>query len=118
MANLREAKHWIGGEWSTAGTQRESIDPATGGVIGHYADGNAESAQAAIDAAQTAFETGQWRNDPFMRATALCRLADAYEARIGEIVETLATENAKMKYEAGFEAHFIARALRFAASSA
>lgn len=93
MAKLREAKHWIGGDWSTVGTQRESINPATGEVIGHYADGNAETAQAAIEATQTAFETSHWRDDPFMRATALCRLADAYEARIGEIVETLATEN-------------------------
>ena len=39
MENLREAKHWIGGEWSTAGIKRESINPATGEVIGHYADG-------------------------------------------------------------------------------
>ncbi len=43
MANLGEAKHWIGGEWSTAGAKRESINPATGEVIGHYADGNAEN---------------------------------------------------------------------------
>ncbi len=34
------------------------------------------------------------------------------------IVETLATENGKMKYEAGFEAHLIPRALRFAAGLA
>jgi betaine-aldehyde dehydrogenase len=118
MANLREAKHWIGGEWSAAGIKRESINPATGEVIGHYADGDAETAQAAIDAAQAAFETGHWRDDPYMRTTALCRLADAYEARLGEIVETLAAENGKLKYEAGFEAHFIPRALRFAAGLA
>jgi betaine-aldehyde dehydrogenase len=96
------------------GHQTREHQPATGEVIGHYADGNAETAQAAIDAAQTAFETGPWREDPFLRATALCRLADAYEARTGEIIETLAIENGKMKYEAGFEAHFIPRALRFA----
>jgi len=77
MANLREAKHWIGGEWGTAGARRESFNPATSEVIGHYADGKAEAAPAAINAAETAFETGHWRDDPFMRATALCRLADA-----------------------------------------
>jgi hypothetical protein len=66
---------------------------------------------AAINAAQTAFQPRHWRDDPFMRATALCRLADAYEARIGEIGETLATEaeNDQMKYEAGFAAHISSR---------
>lgn len=118
MATLKEAQHWIGGEWVSTGARRDSVNPATGDVIGRYADGNGEVAQAAINAAQIAFETGHWRDDPFLRATALCRLADAYEARIGEIVETLATENGKMTYEAGFEAHFIPRALRFAAGLA
>lgn len=80
-----------GGEWSAAGAQRESINSATGEVIGHYANGNAETAQAAINATQSAFETIHWRDDPFMCVTALFRLSDAYEARIGESIETLAT---------------------------
>ena len=75
-----EARQWIGGEWIAAGAKRESINPATGEVIGHYYDADAKTAQAAIDSAVTAFETQNWRNDSFLRATALSHLADAYEA--------------------------------------
>lgn len=30
------AKHWIGGQWLDSGEHRESINPATGEVIGSY----------------------------------------------------------------------------------
>jgi len=114
MSTTRHARHWIGGEFVTSGSQQDTINPATGEVIGSYEDGGAEEAQRAIDAAAKAFKQTSWRWDPYLRATALSRLAEAYEARMGEIVETLCTENGKLRGEAGFEAHFIPRALRFA----
>ena len=33
------AMHWIGGQWLDSGEHRESINPATGNVIGSYAKG-------------------------------------------------------------------------------
>lgn len=33
------AMHWIGGQWLDSGEHRESINPATGNVIGSYARG-------------------------------------------------------------------------------
>ena len=33
------AVHWIGGQWLDSGEHRESINPATGEVIGSYAMG-------------------------------------------------------------------------------
>ena len=33
------ARHWIGGEWTDSAEHRESVDPATGEVIGRYALG-------------------------------------------------------------------------------
>ena len=118
MNKLRHATHWIGGEWVTIGTERESVNPATGEVIGHYADGGAEAAQAAIDAAVLAFNDEHWRDDGFRRATALAHLADAYEARLTDVIDSLCLENGKLRGEATFEASLIPRALRFAAGLA
>ena len=39
------AKHWIDGEWTGSGTVSESVNPATGAVLGRWAainDGFAE----------------------------------------------------------------------------
>jgi hypothetical protein len=33
------AKHWIDGEWTGSGTVSESVNPATGAVLGRWADG-------------------------------------------------------------------------------
>jgi len=114
----RKARHWIGGEWVSSPSERESIDPATGQAIGTFCDGGAEVAQAAIDAPEAAFRRGGWASDPMLRTTALSHLADAYAARLDEVVETLCSENGKLRGEAAFEANFIIRALRFAAGLA
>ncbi len=116
--SANEARHWIGGEWVADGERRESVNPATGEVIGYFFDATVETAQSAIVAAKSAFEAGSWRSDGFLRATALSHLADAYEARLGEVVETLCTENGKIRGEATFEASLIPRACRFAAGLA
>lgn len=118
MALESTAQHWIDGEWTGSSRTSESIDPATGEVIGTYAEADTATGQAAIDAAARAFAEGTWRLDPMVRATALSHLADAYDARADEVVSTLCRENGKLRHEAGFEAHFIPRALRFAAGLA
>ncbi len=114
----RRSKHWIGGEWLSTGSERQSINPATGDVIGVYHDGGAPVAQAAIDAAALAFRRGTWATDPMQRSAALSHLADAYAARLDDVVDTLCLENGKLRYEASFEANFIVRGLRFAAGLA
>ena len=114
----RRARHWIGGEWIGTGPEKDSISPATGAVIGTFHDGGLEAAQDAIDAASAAFRREGWASDVMLRSTALSHLADAYAARMGDIVDTLCLENGKLRYEAGFEANFIVRALRFAAGLA
>ncbi|MBP0457208.1 aldehyde dehydrogenase family protein [Streptomyces montanisoli] len=118
MAREDTARHWIDGEWTGSHRTSDSVDPATGAVIGTYAEADAELGQAAIDAAHRAFTDGPWRSDPMVRATALSHLADAYDRRMDEVVSTLCEENGKLRPEAGFEAHFILRALRFAAGLA
>lgn len=118
MTRENTARHWIDGDWVGSARTCDSINPATGGVIGTYADADADVGQRAIDAADRAFKGGDWRLDPMTRATALSHLADAYAARMDEVIETLCLENGKLRPEAGFEAHFIMRALRFAAGLA
>ena len=43
-------KHWIDGEWTGSGTVSESVNPATGAVLGQWADGGEAEARAAIAA--------------------------------------------------------------------
>jgi hypothetical protein len=38
------AKQWIDGEWPGSGTISESVNPATGAVLGQWADGGALNA--------------------------------------------------------------------------
>lgn len=118
MRLSNEVGHWVGGRWESRGTKRQSTDPATGNIIGDYYDGDAATAQAAIDAAAAAFRESGWRNDSFLRATALSHLADAFEAHLETVIGTLCSENGKVRGEATFEASLIPRAFRFAAGLA
>jgi betaine-aldehyde dehydrogenase len=111
-------QHWIDGEWAGSTRTSNSINPATGSVIGTYADADASVGQLAIDAATRSFAEGAWRVEPMLRATALSHLADSYAERIDDVADTLCRENGKLRAEAAFEAHFIPRALRFAAGLA
>ena len=45
------AKHWIDGEWTGSDTVSESVNPATGAVLGRWADGGGAKARAAVAAA-------------------------------------------------------------------
>lgn len=114
MSAVPDAQHWIAGAWRSDGPRRASIDPATGDVIGYFHDAPEQTMQAAIDAAAGAFLRSSWRSDAHRRATALSHLADAFEARLDDVIDTLCMENGKIRPEATFEASLIPRALRFA----
>ncbi|MBW8487220.1 aldehyde dehydrogenase family protein [Actinomadura parmotrematis] len=118
MSEHPSVRHLIDGDWTGSQAERDSTDPATGKKIGTYFDGDAGTADAAIGAAARCFAESPWRHDAMLRATALGRLADAFEARLGDLVESLGRENGKLAGEAGYEVHFIPRALRFAAGLA
>jgi hypothetical protein len=57
------ARHWIDGEWTGSDTVSESINPATGEVLGRWADGGEAEARAAVAAARRAFDTTPWSRD-------------------------------------------------------
>ncbi len=118
MTEPSSVQHWIGGEWVGSAENSNSVDPATGRVIGTFCQADTAVGQAAIDAAARSFADSPWRLDPMLRAAALSHLADTYTDRIDDVVDTLCRENGKLRREAAFEAHFIPRALRFAAGLA
>jgi len=85
---VKQTKLLIDGEWvsSKSGKTFEDIDPATGEVIAHVAEGGPEDIDAAVRAARKAFEEGPW---PGMsareRGVLLLKLADLIEQNAQEL---------------------------------
>lgn len=111
-------RHWINGEFVASGVERAVINPANGEAVGCYHDGGLEEATASIAAAQRTFHGCEWKNDGARRATALGRLADAFERRAAELAALISLENGKVAAEAGFEVSMLSRTLRFQAGLA
>jgi betaine-aldehyde dehydrogenase len=82
---LTVAEHWIDGEWTGSDTVSESINPATGEVLGRWAGGGEAEARAAIRAARRAFDTSLWSRDRTLRHKALSEMADRFDAHANEL---------------------------------
>jgi betaine-aldehyde dehydrogenase len=80
-------KMFVNGGWVDAsdGGTRDVINPATGEVLANVAEGTAEDANRAVEAAATAFETW-FDSTPKDRQLALLKLADRVEENAEEIV--------------------------------
>ena len=111
--NLPHARHYIDGQWSDSDKRTESRNPATGEVLGTFADGGADEARAAIAAARRAFDNTGWSRDRDLRAKALFEMADLLEKRRDEFITLLARENGKILGEAGFEIALTIPKLRY-----
>jgi acyl-CoA reductase-like NAD-dependent aldehyde dehydrogenase len=88
----------IDGKWVDAesGKTFETVNPATGEVIGKVAEGSKADIDKAVKAARRAFETGPWRTMPAaQRARLLYKLADAIEARADEFAQLETLDNGK-----------------------
>src|SRR5579859_5823761 len=97
------AKHWIDGEWTGSGTVVESVNPATGAVLGRWADGGEAEARAAVAAARRAFDTSPWSRDRGLRRRVLSEMADRFDARASELGTLVTRENGKKIAEGLFE---------------
>ena len=117
-ATTDPARHWIAGRWVDSVEHGESVDPATGEVIGTYAMGGAEEAEQAIAAARSAFLKPEWRTDRALRARVLNQMADRFAARADELVESLGRENGKIHEHGGLEVSIVPETLRFNAALA
>jgi betaine-aldehyde dehydrogenase len=110
------ALHWIGGSWVDSVEHQNSVNPATGEIIGTYAMGTAAEAQRAIDAARRAFLESGWAEDRLLRARVLNRMADRFEKRASDLVDILSLENGKTRPQAELEVAFAPETLRFNAA--
>jgi betaine-aldehyde dehydrogenase len=97
------ARHWIDGEWVGAGPVSESVNPATGAVLGQWADGGEAEARAAVAAARRAFDTSPWPRDRGLRHRVLSELADRFDAHAEELGRLVTKENGKKIAEGLFE---------------
>src|SRR3984957_17672416 len=97
------AEHWIDGEWTGSGTVSESVNPATGAVLGRWADGGEAEARAAIAAARRAFESTPWSRDRSLRHRALNEMADRFDAHAEELGTLVTKGNGKKLAEGLFE---------------
>jgi betaine-aldehyde dehydrogenase len=112
------AKHWIDGEWTGSDTVSESVNPATGAVLGQWADGGEAEARAAIAAARRAFDTSPWSRDPSLRHRVLHEMADRFDARAEELGTLVTKENGKKIAEGRFEGTSPSPTLRHNAAQA
>ncbi len=82
-----EERLLIDGELRPAVSGRvfETVNPATGEVLGVVADGDATDMDAAISAARRAFDTTDWSTDVARRVSGLRQLQQAFERHADEI---------------------------------
>jgi betaine-aldehyde dehydrogenase len=118
MGSQLLARHWIDGEWVDSQQIAQSIDPATGAVIGSYTEAGEAEARRAIAAALAAFRGTAWREDRRLRAQAINEMADRFEARTNDLIKILSLENGKVEAEARFEVAMVPSKLRFYAALA
>jgi len=112
------AQNWIAGEWLPAKTVGTSRNPATGEVVGEFADGGAAEADAAVAAARRAFRGTGWSRDRALRHRVLAELADRFDARAEALAASLTRENGKTLFEARLELGLVSATLRYAAGQA
>jgi acyl-CoA reductase-like NAD-dependent aldehyde dehydrogenase len=115
--SLEPARHWIGGQWQdpVAGRWRPTMNPATEEEITRVAEGTAEDAEAAVDSARAAFETGPWRTMPAAeRAKVLWRMADRLQENLEEVALLEVLDQGKTWFEAAkIDTPFAVEVLRY-----
>ncbi|HEX8997373.1 MAG TPA: aldehyde dehydrogenase family protein [Ktedonobacterales bacterium] len=95
-------KMLIGGQWveAASGKTFETYNPATGSVLTHVAEGDAEDINRAVAAARRAFESGPWaKMSPSQRGRLLWRVAELIEEHADELAMLETLDNGKpIKY--------------------
>ncbi|HNJ40642.1 MAG TPA: aldehyde dehydrogenase family protein, partial [Acidobacteriota bacterium] len=79
-----------------SGRTFESLNPSTGEVLAHVAEGEAEDINLAVTAARRAFESGPWaRMTPHQRGKILYKAAQIITDRAKELAELETLDNGK-----------------------
>jgi betaine-aldehyde dehydrogenase len=110
------ARHWINGEWHDSPEHKDSINPATGEVIGRYAVAGRDEARDAVLAARKAFLETSWRHDRALRSQVLLEMAERFATHADDLIRLLSIENGKIIPEATFDVGSAAPAFRYYAA--
>src|SRR5438093_5618985 len=92
--------NFIGGKWVPAGSGKtfDSLNPATGELVGQCADSGREDLNAAVEAAKNAFEP--WRRTPApRRGEILFRVAERLAKEKDDLARTVTQEMGKVLTE-------------------
>ena len=110
-------KMLIGGQWVTAASGKtfETMNPSTGEVLAHVAEGDIEDVNRAVAAARKAFESGPWpKLTPSQRGRLLLKLADLIEQNAEELAQLETLDNGKpIKYAKGGDVPLTADHFRY-----
>ncbi len=101
-AARERAKNYIGGAWIDASGDEsfDSVNPATGDVLGTFPRSSVEDVDRAVEAAKEAYQS--WRLVPApKRAEILFRVAQRFIDRKDELTELMVREMGKVRAEAG-----------------
>ena len=97
-ANISNQQMLIDGRWvsSASGKTFETIDPSTGKVICHVAEGDKTDIDLAVAAARRAFDSGPWRRmSASERGRIMYKLADLIESHKEELAALESLDNGK-----------------------
>jgi betaine-aldehyde dehydrogenase len=112
------ARHWIAGAWSSSGEQLTSISPSDGSTVGHFVSAGRAEAQAAVDAARAAFDSGEWSSNAVLRSDALLEFAGRLQERFLDVASMLSREGGKRLPETMWEVGGSIAWLKYAAATA
>jgi len=111
-------RSWIDGAWAGSGPRDESIEPATGMVLGAFRTATEADGVTAIAAARRAFDMTSWSRDAPRRAEVLLELADRLTTHQNDLAMMLARENGKLLSEARGEVAMSIETVRINAARA
>ncbi|KAI3878123.1 hypothetical protein MKX03_036922 [Papaver bracteatum] len=107
----------INGEFvnSASGKTFPTLDPRTGNVIAHVAEGDAEDINRAVAAARKAFDDGPWpKMTAYERSRVLLRFADLIDKHTDELAALETWDNGKTYEQAAqIELPMISRLIRY-----
>ncbi|RZC49496.1 hypothetical protein C5167_017929 [Papaver somniferum] len=110
-------KLFINGEFvnSASGKTFPTLDPRTGNVIAHVAEGDAEDINRAVAAARKAFDEGPWpKMTAYERSRVLLRFADLIDKHTDELAALETWDNGKTYEQAAqIELPMISRIIRY-----
>jgi len=114
---VNHTKLLINGQFvdAASGKTFPTLDPRTGEVIAHVAEGDAEDINRAVNAARKAFDEGPWpRMTAYERSRILLRFADLIDKHNDELATLETWDNGK-PYEqaAGIEVPMVSRLMRY-----